>query len=491
MHEKQKCHNDTEYHKDAIFTSIGIKARFENPETSINAQIDKELKGRYNTYKHILKRIAQVIHFCGKQGIALRGHTEDTPNTNPGNFIALLEMFAVEDNILQDHMKKPLLKNATYIRHRSQNEMIEVIGKHIIQHNLIEEIRGAEFHSLICDEVTSSNDEILSLCVRFVDAKKKIREEFVEFIEVDRITGEALFDSIVTFYNSKCLDLSSLRGQCYDGTSNMSSIKKGLAGRILKENPKAVYAHCASHILNLSIVSACQENNIQMVLKQMTSLAVFFNYSPKREKLLEYVVQEGTQEHSNSQRKVIKGLCKTCWAERDQAYEHFYLGFPFIIKALEVINGTCQDIHQYPDILTQGWEPAAKNDATSYLHALCNFGTIIALVSIYRILHLLAVITKSLQGKTVDVIKAFIEIESVKRDFKTLREGVNDEFQKIYEQAECLCRQLGTEPCMPRTAQKQLHRYIIHLIQINQCKCIYSIKTLLLLYQLFVFICIQ
>lgn len=301
MHEKQKCHNDTEYHKDAIFTSIGIKARFENPETSINVQIDKELKGRYNTYKHILKRIAQVIHFCGKQGIALRGHTEDTPNTNPGNFIALLEMFAVEDNILQDHMKKPLLKNATYIRHRSQNEMIEVIGKHIIQHNLIEEIRGAEFHSLICDEVTSSNDEILSLCVRFVDAKKKIREEFVEFIEVDRITGEALFDSIVTFYNSKCLDLSSLRGQCYDGTSNMSSIKKGLAGRILKENPKAVYAHCASHILNLSIVSACQENNIQMVLKQMTSLAVFFNYSPKREKLLEYVVQEGTQEHSNSQ----------------------------------------------------------------------------------------------------------------------------------------------------------------------------------------------
>ena len=105
-----------------------------------------------------------------------------------------------------------------------------------------------------------------------------------------------------------------LCGQCYDGASNMSGIMKGLAG-----SPKAVYSHCASHILNLSIVSACKENNIQMVLTQMTSLAIYFNYSPKREKLLECVVEKETNEHSSSQRKAILGLCKTRWAERDKA----------------------------------------------------------------------------------------------------------------------------------------------------------------------------
>ena len=222
-------------------------------------------------------------------------------------------MFALEDPTLRDHMKKPLLKNATYICHRSKNEMIEVIGKHIIQQDLIDEIKAAKFHTLICDEVTSSNDEVLSLCVCFVDSKKQIREKFIEFIDVDRITGEVLF-----------------------------------------------YSHCASHILNLSIVSACKENNIQMVLTQMTSLAIYFNYSPKREKLLECVVEKGTNEHSSSQRKAILGLCKTRWAERDKAYEHFYLSFPFIIKALEIINGTCEDIHQYPDTLIRWWEPACS-----------------------------------------------------------------------------------------------------------------------------------
>ena len=50
----------------------------------------------------------KVIHFCGKQGIALRGHNEESEsgNSKPGNFIALLEMFALEDPTQRDHLKK-------------------------------------------------------------------------------------------------------------------------------------------------------------------------------------------------------------------------------------------------------------------------------------------------------------------------------------------------------------------------------------------------
>ena len=176
-----------------------------------------------------MKRIAQVIHFCGKQSIALQGHIEDSgsPGDNRGNFLALIKMFAAEDTILQDHVSKPLLRNLTYIHHRSQNEMIEVIGKSIIQHDLLNEIKEAKIHTILCDEVTSSNDEIMSLCVRFVDAKKQIREEFIEFIHVERITGEVLFEAVRDFYQKNDLHLEDLRGQCYDGASNMSAVKIG------------------------------------------------------------------------------------------------------------------------------------------------------------------------------------------------------------------------------------------------------------------------
>ena len=53
-------------------------------------------------------------------------------------------------------------------------------------------------------------------------------------------------------------------------------------------------------------------------------------------------------------------------------------GFPFIVKALEII----QDSELYPERFVSGWEPAAKNDA-AHVHALCNFGTTIGVVSLH------------------------------------------------------------------------------------------------------------
>ena len=44
MHEKQHSYNDTEYHNDAIFTSLSIKKRSKQPESSIKALVDSDLK---------------------------------------------------------------------------------------------------------------------------------------------------------------------------------------------------------------------------------------------------------------------------------------------------------------------------------------------------------------------------------------------------------------------------------------------------------------
>ena len=80
---------------------------------------------------------------------------------------------------------------------------------------------------------------------------------------------------------------------------------------------------------------------------------------------------------------MVIGLCKTCWAERDIAFEHFYLAYPFIVKALEIINGTCQGIETYPDDIKVGWETEARRDATAHFNALCNFGNLIGAVALY------------------------------------------------------------------------------------------------------------
>ena len=176
----------------------------------------------------------------------------------------------------------------------------------------------------------------------------------------------------------------------------MQSQKKGVASYISKESPSAIVTHCCSHNLNLSLATSCKIPIIDNITK---------TYKAKREGLLEHIFCLCCI--SAKKRKVLIGLCKSRWSERDIAYKHFYLAIPFIVEAFEVINGTHPERNDFNNIYTDGWDPKTKQDTTSYLHAVAKFEFIIGLVSLYRLLHLLVGITQTLQGSSIDVVKAY------------------------------------------------------------------------------------
>ena len=114
-----------------------------------------------------------------------RGNVEAISSSkNPGNFLALLAMLAENDNVLHGHLYQPRARNATYLSSRSHNEIINIIGCDIISAKIISELKEARFYSVLVDEVSSHNVEHLPLCLRFVDAKSEIQEEFVAFLRV-------------------------------------------------------------------------------------------------------------------------------------------------------------------------------------------------------------------------------------------------------------------------------------------------------------------
>ena len=73
----------------------------------------------------------------------------------------------------------------------------------MIQKSILEQIRKANFFSIMVDEVTSHNTEVMPSCIRFVDSDKRIREEFIQFSTLVRDTGEAIATQI-------CSDLKKL-----------------------------------------------------------------------------------------------------------------------------------------------------------------------------------------------------------------------------------------------------------------------------------------
>ena len=345
-------------------------------------QVNEVLKERHQVYKKIVEALARVIHLLGKQGLALRGHREGpkaAAGKNQGNFLALVREIAHYYPLLKKHLEDPLPKDVTYLSPKSQNELIDIIGIRIIQKKLVDEIIEAGMHSISADEVTASNDEILSICLRYVNKQFEICEVFM-FVELERIAGECIAKALLKFYKDAGINVRECKGQCYDGASKMQSQKKGAASYISKELPSAIVTHCCSHNLNLSLATWYKIPIIDNIKETYKAVTIFFNTSPKREGLLEHIFC--LRCISAQKRKVLTGLCKTLWSERDIVYEHFYLAIAFIVEAFEVINGTHPERNDFNNINTDGWDPKTKQDATRYLHAVTKFEFIIGLVSI-------------------------------------------------------------------------------------------------------------
>ena len=141
------------------------------------------------------------------KGLAYRGHCDDQINFsdseeilyshNEGNFIELVKFRAETDPILFNHLQNTP-KNAKYTSKTIQNGLIDVVAEQI--HNeILSEIKEAKYYSVIADEVCDVlNKEQFSICLRYVH-DKVVKEAFLDFVEVERITGHVLANKLLHY----------------------------------------------------------------------------------------------------------------------------------------------------------------------------------------------------------------------------------------------------------------------------------------------------
>lgn len=106
-------------------------------------------------------------------------------------------------------------------------------------------------------------------------------------------------------------------------------------------------------------------------------------------------------------------MCRTRWAARHTAYTHFYQAHTFITAALEnSVYGAnkekCGDSYQ-----DEAWDSKRKTDAGSILSYLTSFEFIVTFLVMYEFLSHLAGITVKLQGRSVDIISEYHEVNRV------------------------------------------------------------------------------
>ena len=135
---------------------------------------------------------------------------------------------------------------------------------------IIKEI-GDRFYSLMVDESRDNSvKEQMAVVLRFVNIRGQVIERFLGIEHVSDTCSESLKKSIDKLLARHGLSISRLRGQGYDGASNMRGEFNGLKSLILRDNPSAIYIHCFAYQLQLAIVGVAK-NNLQV--------GDFFNYT--------------------------------------------------------------------------------------------------------------------------------------------------------------------------------------------------------------------
>ena len=304
-------------HRDSILRLNNFDKVMSGRSKGIDEQTDQQRSERIKRNRGILATIVDTVIVSGQQNIALRGHRDDSKDyssSHAGNFQALLRYRGRGgDPTLIDHFRTAK-KNATYRSKTTQNKLIKICGKQI-QGKIVSEITNSSspVYSVLADEAADcGNKEQMPIVIRYVDSSKEINERFIKYVECEEgVTGEALAKYVEETLAEVGLPLGNCRGQGYDGASSMSSKARGVSGRILRKNPKALYVHCSSHRLNLVVAKACTLPVVRNMLGQAKKIASFFSSSPKRGQYLSTKMEE-----YGLKSKKLAAPSTTRWVER-------------------------------------------------------------------------------------------------------------------------------------------------------------------------------
>ena len=156
--EKTKEHVQSHYHQKSMQSADNLKFTIEHPNNTIICKIDACKATNIECNRSLLKSIARAILYCAL----------------PYEEIEKILIHLVIIEIFLHYLRCWLFmmkssggsSNAKCNIYVSQNELIEVMGNHMILQSIIDDVNSSPFYSILADKVASHNVEHLAICIR-------------------------------------------------------------------------------------------------------------------------------------------------------------------------------------------------------------------------------------------------------------------------------------------------------------------------------------
>ncbi|KAH7661228.1 P-loop containing nucleoside triphosphate hydrolase protein [Dioscorea alata] len=208
---------------------------FKNPRQSVTQKISQHSSEIEVAYRVRLTAVLNIVQFLLRQGLAFRGHDESSSSKNKDNFLELLYWYGARVDKIAKTLKANAPGNNQMTAPKIQKDLVHSCAEKV--RSLIIEDIGARIFSLMVDEARDiSVKEQMAIVLRYVDSRGQVIERFLCVEHVTDTSSHTLKEAIDNLFAKYGLSLSRLRGQGYDGASNMRGEFNGLKSLSQHEN---------------------------------------------------------------------------------------------------------------------------------------------------------------------------------------------------------------------------------------------------------------
>ncbi|EOA33131.1 hypothetical protein CARUB_v10016470mg [Capsella rubella] len=212
-----------------------------------------------NEYRIRLTASIDASRYLLRQGLSFRGHDESEESANRGNFLELVKYTGEQNDAISKVILNNAPKNNQMIAPKIQKEIVNCFAEEVVK-SVIEEIDHGVFGLLVDESADISHKEQMAVVFRFVDKSGDVKERFIGVVHVKETSSASLKSAIDNLFAKYGLSLKKLRGQGYDGASNMKGEFNGLRALVVRENIAAYYVHCFAHQLQLVVVAIAKKH---------------------------------------------------------------------------------------------------------------------------------------------------------------------------------------------------------------------------------------
>ena len=236
-------------------------------EQHIDVAINIQSETSKNAYFVRLNGAIDTSRLLLKQGLPFWGHDESNKSYNKGNYREIYAFLAEQNAALGKALTIDAADNSLMVSSDIQKDIVKCFADEIL-HSIIEDIGHDVFCLLVDESRDVSCKEQMAVVLRYVDNCRLVKESFVGLVHVKETTSSNLKSCIDSLFAKFKLSLKQVRGQGYDGASNMRGEFNGLQSLIMRESSTAYYVHCFAHQLQLVVVA---------VVRKHTGIGNFFS----------------------------------------------------------------------------------------------------------------------------------------------------------------------------------------------------------------------